>query len=265
MLNMAQGSAQDKVASQAMAMMGRGAAQGKAPVQDAEWAPVQHAEWACLTCGNNNYASRTVCNRCSGPKAPPPGEGVREGDWVCPNCSNHNYAKRAACNKCQTCKPGFGGCGGCGGYGGMMQMMSPQSFAAAAPPTGGRPGDWSCEACGNHNYAQRTACNKCQVPKGMNPAGGAMMANFGAVKNMAVARASPYMMMGGGKGANMRPGDWVCPGCSNLNYSSREACNKCQRDKNLPPKYREGDWICVACKNHNYASKMSCNKCQTPK
>merc|ERR1719345_587841 len=29
----------------------------------------------------------------------------------------------------------------------------------------GRPGDWTCPACQNHNYASRAACNKCQTPK----------------------------------------------------------------------------------------------------
>eukprot|EP00935_MAST-01C_sp_MAST-1C-sp1_P000851 g851.t1 len=38
--------------------------------------------------------------------------------------------------------------------------------ALPAQQQGGRQGEWTCTSCGNLNYAFRTACNRCKVPKG---------------------------------------------------------------------------------------------------
>jgi len=162
-------------------------------------------------------------------------------------------------------------------------------FPSVGLPANFRPGDWLC-ACGNHNYAIRTACGKC-----------------GKVKPGAV---------GGNLPGNFRPGDWMCK-CGNHNYQSRTVCGKCQDSKdnaktslqvttplaanfqvgdwmctcgahnyqsktvcfkcNLPKEsaqaempatqsgFRPGDWVCDACKNHNYASRIVCGRCKTPK
>lgn len=129
---------------------------------------------------------------------------------------------------------------------------------------GMREGDWMCAQCGNHNYSHRTVCNKCGAPK--------QTSSFGPMKGGGGTgfRVQPYALYSGGKGDGSgkdggRPGDWICPACGNLNYSSREACNKCAYPRNPPPNFRPGDWICPACTNHNYGSKTSCNKCGTPK
>merc|ERR1719285_278533 len=72
-----------------------------------------------------------------------------------------------------------------------------------------------CPSCGNHNYANRQACNRCGAAKP-----GAWPGMMGmAMKFMG--------QMGGGGTPNFRPGDWVCAACGNHNYSSREVCNKC--------------------------------------
>lgn len=66
----------------------------------------------------------------------------------------------------------------------------------------------------------------------------------------------------------MRPGDWKCYGCANINYASREDCNRCGVSKNVFIKktgMRPGDWVCSACNNHNYADKTLCNKCKAAK
>lgn len=234
---------------------------------------MKEGDWTCLSCNNHNYASRTVCNRCQGPKPPPPGENVRSGDWICPMCSNHNYARRQACNKCQTPKPGtmmqlaalamYPGTMGTMGAMGVMGAMGPMS---AMGNLGGnfRPGDWVCQKCANHNYSSREQCNKCSSPKMVSHAA------YGAFKGAAgyAGRLSPYpaALPNSTKFAgSMRAGDWLCPGCGNHNYASREMCNKCQRPKNMPANFRDGDWICPKCSNHNYASKQACNKCQEPK
>ena len=52
--------------------------------------------------------------------------------------------------------------GGGDGYGGGPGSGGP-------PPGAGRPGDWACPKCSNHNFARRDTCNRCQTPK---PGGG---------------------------------------------------------------------------------------------
>merc|ERR1719272_2907972 len=138
----------------------------------------------------------------------------------------------------------------------------------------GCPGDWICPACQNNNYANRVACNKCQMPKQtgmsemdfttqMNQMNQMGMGGYGGMNQMGMGA-----MMGNMGGPNMRPGDWMCPACQNHNCASREACNKCSAPKDVQignSGMRPGDWICPSCANHNYASKAACNKCSAPK
>lgn len=105
--------------------------------------------------------------------------------------------------------------------------------------------------------------------------------------------------MAAGQLGGFRAGDWACPLCSNHNYASKIACNRCGAPKvgakggggkgaggpggygkNSPASYggggegkgggnalsmRPGDWCCPQCYNHNYADKMACFRCGVPK
>ena len=131
--------------------------------------------------------------------------------------------------------------GGMGAAG--MPRVPPGSMAG---PSGVqmRPGDWICQACNNHNYADKIACNRCRVPK-----------------------PGQWHGMPGG-GPTMRQGDWICRACANHNYADKTSCNRCKLEKNVyitATGMREGDWICPSCNNHNYADKTACNKCAVPK
>jgi len=154
-----------------------------------------------------------------------------------------------------------------GGYGGAYGMMkggagagkrpAPYAVKGSGNGKGGqmRPGDWSCPSCGNHNYASKTACNRCHMPNGAM-GGMGMMGGMGGMQGM----------MGGASA--QRQGDWKCFACSNINYASREQCNKCQVSKSTfiaKTGVRPGDWLCTACENHNYADKVVCKKCAAPK
>lgn len=228
----------------------------------------------CPSCGNHNFASREVCNKCAAPKAGGAGGGfgavkkqatanrampfpaaagpaaigtMRPGDWCCSACGNHNFANREVCNKCKMPKMAsmMGGMG-------MFQGMTPQIMANMMPgmmnagnakPTGAmRPGDWKCHACGNINFASRTHCNK---------------AECGVAK-------SAYISKSG-----MRPGDWLCPMCENHNFSDKTECVKCKHPRGNTPlsmhNMKEGDWLCPMCNNHNYQDKIVCNRCQAPR
>eukprot|EP00959_Pyramimonas_sp_CCMP1952_P159969 3345831-Pyramimonas_sp.AAC.1 len=99
--------------------------------------------------------------------------------------------------------------------------------------------------------------------------------------------------------SNGRPGDWICPGCTNNNYAFRSKCHRCDMAKpasghgfsqggggysqggggysqggggyshggsgggmvgNAPR--RAGDWACPSCANVNFGFRVKCHKCQ---
>lgn len=174
-------------------------------------------------------------------------------------------------------------------------------------------GDWYCPKCNNMNYARRTQCNRqgCDFEKkdlddygsrmGMGPMGGSMPASMGMGGGMGPMGMGPMGpgpmggggMMGGMQGGPMggmggkrqpepRPGDWDCPRCYNLNFSSRNRCNGTKNGEPCGLKkpdfvgygvpliknkalYKEGDWDCWRCSNVNFKIREACHKCHLPK
>merc|ERR1719291_991385 len=90
---------------------------------------------------------------------------VKPGDWTCASCGDHQFARNTACRKCGAAKPEeddgmVATAGGCQG-GSMM-------------PSYAKPGDWTCTACGDLQFARNAACRKCGAAKsgGVTAAGG---------------------------------------------------------------------------------------------
>jgi hypothetical protein len=165
-----------------------------------------------------------------------------------------------------------GGFGMGGGYG-----MGGGGYGMGGPPRGERgsssgglecrPGDWKCLECENINFSWRDKCNKCEAPKG-------------DAKPIQLGGRS-YGSQGRGPGGppEARPGDWDCPKCANLNFSSRTKCNgtllngdRCLLARPEFEKYgvalvrskmmhKEGDWNCFRCGNVNFQIRDECNKC----
>jgi hypothetical protein len=67
---------------------------------------------------------------------------------------------------------------------------------------------------------------------------------------------------------NVKPGDWFCPSCTELNFASRQSCRKCSSPR--PPfsdptiGTKPGDWFCPTCQDLNFAARTACRRCNTP-
>jgi len=212
--------------------------------------------WACAHCHNVNFAHRDVCNRCQAPRpfeGPSHGKGGRgpggksgapvagvDGNWACALCGNVNYSTREACHKCG----------------------SPREDSPAPPGGGAKAGAPVAGVGDNVNFAQRESCNRCQAPRQEQP-GGALLA--------------PAVQKGAGRGPPVDgvDGNWRCQQCGNVNFGTRDACNRCQAlrpletrkgsGKGPPVAGVDGNWLCSGCSNVNYQVRDVCNRCHAPK
>jgi len=260
---------------------------------------MREGDWVCSSCGNHNFASREVCNRCGGPRTSAPGGSSPGAARFDPYGAGGSGPLARAPGR-----PAFSKGGGVGRHPSPGDWFSDgcddHAFGASrniagSLPEGFRAGDWMCPECGNHNYASRSACKMCQAPrppeagahgcgqlgqaarpygKGAPLRGGG---GYGAYSSYGgcggYKGCGPYADFGGkgGRGlppappppiAGMKDGDWMCPNCANHNYASRVECNRCGQ---VRPGMKAGDWICRSCRNHNFASRDVCKMCQAPK
>merc|ERR1719253_2551899 len=68
-------------------------------------------------------------------------------------------------------------------------------------------------------------------------------------------------------GAGGRAGDWICPSCNNINFSSRKTCRKCPATALGAERIglKPGDWVCPGCGDLVFATKNKCKLCNTKK
>mmetsp|Transcript_42592 Transcript_42592/g.90130 ORF Transcript_42592/g.90130 Transcript_42592/m.90130 type:complete len:444 (-) Transcript_42592:59-1390(-) len=141
----------------------------------------------------------------------------KTGEWVCPSCNNLNFASRLACNRCK------------------LDKQTAVTMQVQVRSGNGHPDEWTCPSCHNLNFASRLACNRCQLDKGAamsmaeyatsQQSGGSVPKLTAAPGNLGLNRADKVQGDG-------RPGEWICPACSNLNFECRTSCNRCKIDKN---------------------------------
>ena len=156
------------------------------------------------------------------------------GDWDCPKCQNNNFAFRTECNRCGDARGAGGGRGprqddrrgGNQGY----QSRDRQGGRFEQNDRGQNNrngGDWDCPKCRNNNFAFRTECNSCGLPR-----------SGGNDRNGGNDRRGGNDRYGGNdrRGGNDRgretkvytDNDWDCPKCQNSNFAFRQECNRCQ-------------------------------------
>ena len=150
------------------------------------------------------------------------------GDWDCPKCQNNNFAFRTECNRCGEARGAGGGRGprqddrrgGNQGY----QSRDRQGGRFERNDRGQNNrngGDWDCPKCRNNNFAFRTECNSCGLPKsgGNDRRGG--NDRYGGNDRRG----------GNDRGRETKvytDNDWDCPQCNNSNFAFRQECNRCQ-------------------------------------
>mmetsp|Transcript_10197 Transcript_10197/g.28753 ORF Transcript_10197/g.28753 Transcript_10197/m.28753 type:complete len:191 (-) Transcript_10197:314-886(-) len=153
---------------------------------------------------------------------------ARPGDWNCASCGDFQFARNTTCRRCGQPNPSsgggasqapgggyggaFGGVGGCsgGGGGGMMQSDT-------------RPGDWTCPNCGDNVFARNDACRRCATPR---PADTGSYSQGGGGR-AAFSLSGPAGGSPAGMSMNMKPGDWVCPSCKDLQFARNTTCRLC--------------------------------------
>jgi len=80
---------------------------------------------------------------------------------------------------------------------------------------------------------------------------------------------------GGGGGKGMKAGDWMCPGCNDLQFARNTECRKCGTANpgsgggggggGVPggKGMKAGDWMCPGCNDLQFARNTECRKCGT--
>ena len=170
------------------------------------------ASMVCFDVQNKGFCPRTFCKWCQDKEDPNGGGAKKKGAW-----GGKGGGGGGGGDKCGGHKPNWG------------QGKHQDNFSK----------DWICFGCGNVNWADKEACNKCQIKK------------------------TTWLPKNG-----MHPGDWICRNCDNFNYTDVANCMKCQaRAPKLETRHRMriGDWQCKGCQNVNYSYRTECHKCGAEK
>lgn len=114
------------------------------------------------------------------------------------------------------------------------EAANPANSDNFAFPNGG----WVCSECQNYNFCGRSSCNRCDKQKDDKDFNGKpkhLLKN----ETTQAKRVEPEIETPAKKDTQApvataaakkgrKDGDWVCPFCSNLNFSFRNECNRCK-------------------------------------
>mmetsp|Transcript_6257 Transcript_6257/g.14971 ORF Transcript_6257/g.14971 Transcript_6257/m.14971 type:complete len:368 (+) Transcript_6257:80-1183(+) len=254
--------------------------------------PVLPGDWTCPSCGDHQFARNPTCRKC-GAQQPRAGcmgtarasqtvqEGTggafaplahqsrdqtpQPGDWYCNFCNDLQFARNTQCRRCGKRRVG-------------VEVSVP---AAAAMPSLPLPvsnnkqqpqhGDWICAGCGDLQFARNTACRQCGTPRDVQTTNQTLMMPAAVPEQTAQPRITAM------------PGDWVCPGCQDLQFQRNETCRCCgtpkptARSASSGKRHMDkgkgqledseawpGDWYCNDCGDLQFARNSTCRRCGAP-
>lgn len=97
--------------------------------------------------------------------------------------------------------------------------LTPPPPPSIKPSSGSNEGDWTCEDCGNVNFARRNNCNRCFKGRAHSAA---KKRKLGTEIGKAAAEKSRGLFSAD---------DWQCNKCGNVNWARRQQCNVCNAPK----------------------------------
>lgn len=174
---------------------------------------------------------------------------MQAGSWQCRLCGNMNFPHRDACNRCHTSRADCEAEPEGDAFG---EEPAPAHSERQPRPVAGVNGNWGCNLCGNVNFANRTACNRCGAPredaaprqKGDPGAGkGSSHGGKGGKGGKAKLHLPPRPPAAPVNGkmpppppAPVQPsgGTWSCRSCGNVNFDMCTNCIRCQAPKPAP-------------------------------
>jgi hypothetical protein len=140
----------------------------------------------------------------------------RSGDWKC-NCGTTNFASRNECFKCKASKPAAGSGG--------INIIKKK--------------DWKC-ICGYINFESRVECLKCNHPKATQ-ANAPCNCPIGNRLDCYKCKPTPTNAAMTFNTAELSKNDWKCTSCSEINFSKRIKCRKCNKSKDEAESKEEMD------------------------
>mmetsp|Transcript_125562 Transcript_125562/g.280472 ORF Transcript_125562/g.280472 Transcript_125562/m.280472 type:complete len:330 (-) Transcript_125562:103-1092(-) len=188
----------------------------------------------------------------------------REGDWVCSFCSAHNFASKLECFKCHrqpVPEPQFqqatdlwersrgAGCWPApeeAPWTPAPRTSAPRTPASSTPDNSKwRDGDWSCPDCFNHNWKDRTECNKCGSPRphGGHQQGPRLPRSLPHDPNFEIRRFCKYIIQNSG-------------------CNSGKNCGFAHTTADLTIQHSEGMWVCHKCGGISSAQQAHCFRCK---
>lgn len=219
-------------------------------------------DWICPYCGDNVFGRNDACRMCG--TAKPDSEPVlKPGDWYCPGCGDIQFAKNTTCRLCGEGRPEEVDEEADEVYG-YTQKRKRTSTGAQEVDQVLKPGDWYCPSCGDMQFAKNTVCRLCATPRpqeqeeDFDPCTKKRRTNPGAYAQTT---------------ADLKPGDWYCPACGDLQFARNTVCRLCATSrpeedeeteftqKHSTTEFKPGDWYCPRCGDVQFAKNTVCRWC----
>eukprot|EP00930_Biecheleria_cincta_P022185 TRINITY_DN1623_c0_g1_i1.p1 TRINITY_DN1623_c0_g1~~TRINITY_DN1623_c0_g1_i1.p1 ORF type:complete len:865 (-),score=163.25 TRINITY_DN1623_c0_g1_i1:176-2740(-) len=251
-------------------------------------------DWRCPSCGEHNFARNEVCRRCNQPgdapvedfrheAYPPPSKGysrpqskgyskgsgyapptsARAEKFLDENRIDPEPAKwfRSLEREIQNMVMDAGGMQDARDPSAVLVTRIKKAMDGSLVIPQMKPGDWTCPACGDHNFARNQACRKCFHS---NASDSTRVEEFISENGIEEHAAESFREMPTDlQNQIMDLGTLTDARDATAVLISR--MSKARRGQLNAPQIKEGDWHCPACGDHNFARNEVCRKCNEPK